>query len=280
MLNAYANAEKLKADAKDDPAVSMVFDSEISPQTLYDSFSALQDPSSFLCPHCKKCGLFRPAGYYRRYFFNSLGQIQENYRLRIKVFRCACGHKHALMPGWLCPYSSFSMPFLEEILLEYYGASNENKSQTAKKFGLSYRQVYHVVSILQSEPMASQTCRTLQNVLEENSELLQEQSAAFPKAEGCAACQSEQPAEAGDRFSDEKSLSNAKKGFSSGLRQSLKRQLLEVFSDDFLFLILTNPFILQYSYPFLVNIQQASNARNIREGFLTVKFQPLLFSSA
>lgn len=280
MLNAYANAEKLKADAKDDPAVSMVFDSEISPQTLYDSFSALQDPSSFLCPHCKKCGLFRPAGYYRRYFFNSLGQIQENCRLRIKVFRCACGHKHALMPGWLCPYSSFSMPFLEEILLEYFGASNKNKSHTAKKFGLSYRQVYHVISTLLTEPAISQTCRTLYNILSENSEQQQEQSAVYPKAEDPADLQSEQPAEAGDRFSDEKSLSNAKKGFSAGSGLSLNRMLLEVFSETFLFLLFINLYLSTYSYPFLASIPKAGNARNIRDEFLTVKFQPLLFSSA
>lgn len=164
--------------------------------------------------------------------------------------------------------------------MEYFGASNENKSQTAKKLGLSYRQVHHVVSTLLSEPTLSQTDRTLQIVLPEDSEHQQEQSAAFPKAEDPADLQSEQQAEAGDYFSEEKSLSNGKNGFSAGSGLSLKRLLLEVFSDDVLFPLYINLYLFTYSYPFLVSLPKASNARNIRDEFLTDKFQPLLSSSA
>ncbi len=54
-------------------------------------------------------------------FINSTDEIKDFDILGIYVFKCEmCGHFHAFLPAFICPFSSYSYPFITEALYQYY----------------------------------------------------------------------------------------------------------------------------------------------------------------
>lgn len=164
MLNHSAAFDNTPKFDSNDSEFSLDYNDGHSPQQLYDDFCLEQDPSDFVCPHCQIRGHFKPDGSYSRYFYNSPEDVRNGTKIRLNIYRCQCGHRHTLMPEWLCPFSSFSMPFLRVLLFDYYGSLKQNKSRTASKYGLTYRQVFLVVTRLESRTMVqemTQACAEL-----------------------------------------------------------------------------------------------------------------------
>ena len=112
------------------------------PQEAYDHFAAGYDFSQLVCPFCGETGQFEILQHdYSRYFYNSPKHIDENRRLYVCVLKCACGHTHTLFPSWMCPFSSFSYPYIFTVIRFYFEESGQNKSVTARNFSMSYKQV-------------------------------------------------------------------------------------------------------------------------------------------
>ncbi|MGX8716086.1 MAG: DUF6431 domain-containing protein [Lachnospiraceae bacterium] len=97
------------------------------------------DLSRCSCPWCKAIGRFKRETIYERYFINSTDEINNPDILCIHVFRCdSCGHFHAVLPAFICPFSSYSYPFIIEALNEYYhGEYKGNCSRVSTVMGIS-----------------------------------------------------------------------------------------------------------------------------------------------
>ena len=60
-----------------------------------------------MCPFCGAVGHFLDGG-------------TEVLRLRIPRVLCSCGHSHALLPDFIVPYLSYSLPMILRILADYF----------------------------------------------------------------------------------------------------------------------------------------------------------------
>lgn len=114
------------------------FNNNIQYSEIYRNAMASLDLSSCSCPWCNACGRFKRETTYSRYFINSLNEIDHPDTLEIEVFECeSCGHCHAILPAFICPFSSYSYPFITESLYEYfYGENKGNLSHVASMMGI------------------------------------------------------------------------------------------------------------------------------------------------
>lgn len=73
-----------------------------------------------MCPFCGAVGQCRPHGSYHRNLLHFLDGGTEVLRLRIPRVLCSCGHSHALLPDFIVPYLSYSLPMILRILADYF----------------------------------------------------------------------------------------------------------------------------------------------------------------
>lgn len=115
--------------------INLEYGSHTNIQSLYDQEISSLDLCELVCPCCRqKTILSLIPDFYSRYFFNSSEDIQSSQKIVITGVRCQCGCRHALFPEWICPFSSFSYPFLQALLSYYFEDAAENKSACAGKF--------------------------------------------------------------------------------------------------------------------------------------------------
>lgn len=73
------------------------------------------------CPFCKAKGRLSKSASYERYLVELQGGMPVTYRVEIPRYRCAsCGHTHAILPGSLVPYRSYSLRFILKVLQCYF----------------------------------------------------------------------------------------------------------------------------------------------------------------
>lgn len=76
-----------------------------------------------MCPFCGAVGQCRPHGSYQRSLIHFLDGHAQVLELSIPRVLCSCRHSHALLPDFIVPYLSFSLPMILMILADYFSQS-------------------------------------------------------------------------------------------------------------------------------------------------------------
>ena len=88
----------------------------LSVRTLFRQ-SLEQSPLFLLvCPYCGAKGTCRKRGSYERSLVTFPDGKPQVLRLRIPRVQCTCGKSHALLPDFIVPYLSYSLPMILRIL--------------------------------------------------------------------------------------------------------------------------------------------------------------------
>ena len=73
-----------------------------------------------VCPYCGAKGTCNKTGSYERSLVTFPGGKPQVVRLRIPRVQCTCGKSHALLPDFIVPYLSYSLPMILRILSDYF----------------------------------------------------------------------------------------------------------------------------------------------------------------
>lgn len=73
-----------------------------------------------VCPSCGAKGTCKKRGCYERSLVTFSDGKPEVIRLRIPRVQCPCGRSHALLPDFIVPYLSYSLPMILMILSDYF----------------------------------------------------------------------------------------------------------------------------------------------------------------
>lgn len=73
-----------------------------------------------VCPYCGAKGTCRRRGSYERNLVTFSNGATEVLRLKIPRVQCPCGRSHALLPDFIVPYLSYSLPMILMILSDYF----------------------------------------------------------------------------------------------------------------------------------------------------------------
>lgn len=80
-----------------------------------------QNPLFLLvCPYCGAKGTCQPRGSYERSLVTFPDGRPEVIRLRVPRVQCSCGRSHALLPDFIVPYLSYSLPMILQVLCDYF----------------------------------------------------------------------------------------------------------------------------------------------------------------
>lgn len=83
--------------------------------------SLKQSPLFLLvCPYCGAKGTCKKRGSYERSLVTFPDGKPQVVRLRIPRVQCTCGKSHALLPDFIVPYLSYSLPTILHILSDYF----------------------------------------------------------------------------------------------------------------------------------------------------------------
>ena len=83
--------------------------------------SLKQSPLFLLvCPYCGAKGACKKRGSYERSLVTFPDGKPQVVRLRIPRVQCTCGKSHALLPDFIVPYLSYSLPTILHILSDYF----------------------------------------------------------------------------------------------------------------------------------------------------------------
>ena len=83
--------------------------------------SLKQSPLFLLvCPYCGAKGACKKRGSYERSLVTFPDGKPQVVRLRIPRVQCTCGKSHALLPDFIVPYLSYSLPMILRILSDYF----------------------------------------------------------------------------------------------------------------------------------------------------------------
>ena len=83
--------------------------------------SLAQSPLFLLvCPFCGAKGTCKKRGSYERSLVTFSNGTAEVIRLKIPRVQCSCGKSHALLPDFIVPYLSYSLPMILLILSDYF----------------------------------------------------------------------------------------------------------------------------------------------------------------
>lgn len=72
------------------------------------------------CPYCGAKGACKKRGSYERSLVTFPDGKPEVLRLKIPRVQCPCGKSHALLPDFIVPYLSYSLPMILHILSDYF----------------------------------------------------------------------------------------------------------------------------------------------------------------
>ena len=73
-----------------------------------------------VCPYCGAKGTCQKRGSYERSLVTFPDGNPEVVRLKIPRVQCTCGKSHALLPDFIVPYLSYSLPMILHILSDYF----------------------------------------------------------------------------------------------------------------------------------------------------------------
>ena len=73
-----------------------------------------------VCPYCGAKGTCRKRGSYERNLVTFPDGKPEVLRLRVPRVQCSCGKSHALLPDFIVPYLSCSLPMILQVLCDYF----------------------------------------------------------------------------------------------------------------------------------------------------------------
>ena len=73
-----------------------------------------------VCPYCGAKGTCNKRGSYERSLVTFPDGKPLVVRLRIPRVQCTCGKSHALLPDFIVPYLSYSLPMILRILSDYF----------------------------------------------------------------------------------------------------------------------------------------------------------------
>ncbi len=73
-----------------------------------------------VCPYCGAKGTCRPRGSYERNLVAFSDGKPEVLRLKVPRVQCPCGKSHALLPDFIVPYLSYSLPMILFLLSDYF----------------------------------------------------------------------------------------------------------------------------------------------------------------
>ena len=73
-----------------------------------------------VCPYCGAKGTCNKRGSYERSLVTFPDGKPHVVRLRIPRVQCTCGKSHALLPDFIVPYLSYSLPMILRILSDYF----------------------------------------------------------------------------------------------------------------------------------------------------------------
>lgn len=94
---------------------------KISDLEWFDQAVRSLDLSIQTCPYCNSKGNLVPHDNYSRYLVTLKNNRPVTVPLHIPRVKCtSCGHTHALLPGMLIPYSSYSLRFVLTVLEDYF----------------------------------------------------------------------------------------------------------------------------------------------------------------
>ena len=83
--------------------------------------SLAQSPLFLLvCPFCGAKGTCKKRGSYERSLVTFSNGTAEVIRLKIPRVQCSCGKSHALLPDFIVPYLSYSLPMILLILSDCF----------------------------------------------------------------------------------------------------------------------------------------------------------------
>lgn len=81
----------------------------------------LQNPLFLLvCPYCGQKGTCKRRGSYERNLVTFSEGNPQVLRLKVPRVQCPCGKSHALLPDFIVPYLSYSLPMILQILCDYF----------------------------------------------------------------------------------------------------------------------------------------------------------------
>lgn len=69
-----------------------------------------------VCPYCGAKGSCRKRGSYERSLVIFSEEEPQALRLRVPRVHCSCGRSHALLPDFIVPYLSYSLPMILQVL--------------------------------------------------------------------------------------------------------------------------------------------------------------------
>ena len=72
-----------------------------------------------VCPYCGAKGTYSPRGSYERNLVTFFDGKPQMIRLRVPRVQCPCGKSHALLPDFIVPYLSYSLPMILFLLADY-----------------------------------------------------------------------------------------------------------------------------------------------------------------
>lgn len=139
--------------------MNLKYNQKVNYQNEYDRLVlSLGNFSRLRCPSCGSVGNLRKYQTYTRFFFNSPQDRLNSTHITIQCVKChtqGCGHTHALLPNWICPYSSYSYSFIITVLNAFYTTYEEKIDPCARHFGLSRSCLRNMISLLKRDLLTS-----------------------------------------------------------------------------------------------------------------------------
>lgn len=108
------------------------------------------DPSTLRSPNNGSVGNGQRHSVYERFVIPDSEHVYNPLVIHIPVFKFPISRKtfryHAFLPDWVCPFLSFTYPFIIEILSFYFGEGARSKRKTANRFNISRTSVYTILN--------------------------------------------------------------------------------------------------------------------------------------
>ena len=89
-------------------------------RSLYRQFLNQNPLLLKVCPYCGAKGTCRKRGSYERNLVAFFDGKSDVLRLRVPRVQCSCGKSHALLPDFIVPYLSYSLPMILLVLEDYF----------------------------------------------------------------------------------------------------------------------------------------------------------------
>lgn len=96
-----------------------------------------------MCPFCGATGQCRMHGSYTRNLLHFSDGHTQTFRLKVPRVLCSCGHSHALLPDFIVPYLSYSLPMTLMVLADYF-SGRMTISKICDKYDITVPVIYRL----------------------------------------------------------------------------------------------------------------------------------------